>query len=101
MQVCNLIFWKELFFAGQDGGVLILWEWRKPFCTHSLSSSGAITIIIIIILLIIINLKKNIITIEKNHKFYLKGKIKNYKNFNKKAKGKKNKSKVERPNWKT
>jgi hypothetical protein len=46
-------------------------------------------------------LKKNIITIEKNYKFNLKGKIKNYKNFNKKAKGKKKKSKVERPNWKT
>ena len=39
--------------------------------------------------------KINIITIEKNYKFDLKGKIKNYKNFDKKAKEKYKKSKVE------
>jgi hypothetical protein len=48
-----------------------------------------------LLLLIIINLKNNIITIEKNHKFDLKSKIKNYKNFEKKAKGKNKKSKIE------
>jgi len=47
-------------------------------------------------------LKKNIITIEKNHKSNLKDKIKNYKNFDKRAKEKKiKKSKVEEPNQKT
>jgi hypothetical protein len=46
--------------------------------------------------------KINIITIEKNHKFDLNGKIKNYKNSNKRDKGKKTKkSEVERPNRKT
>jgi len=44
-----------------------------------------------IIIIIIINLEKNIITIEKNHKFNLNDKIKNYKNFEKRAKGKKSK----------
>jgi low affinity Fe/Cu permease len=34
-------------------------------------------------------LKKNIITIEKNHKSNLNDKIKNYKNFDKRAKEKK------------
>jgi len=34
-------------------------------------------------------IKINIITIEKNHKFDLKNKIKNYKNFDKRAKKKK------------
>jgi hypothetical protein len=34
-------------------------------------------------------IKINIITIEKNHKFDLKDKIKNYKNFDKRAKKKK------------
>jgi hypothetical protein len=32
--------------------------------------------------------KLNIITIEKNHKFDLNGKFKNYKNSNKRDKGK-------------
>ena len=47
---------------------------------------------IVVVIIIIINKfeKKNIITIRKNHKFDLKGKIKNYKNFEKKAKKKKN-----------
>jgi hypothetical protein len=31
-----------------------------------------------LLFLLLINLKKNIITIEKNYKFDLKGKIKNY-----------------------
>jgi hypothetical protein len=37
----------------------------------------------------------NIIIIEKNHKFDLKDKIKNYKNFDKKSKKTNKKSKVE------
>jgi hypothetical protein len=43
-----------------------------------------INIIIFIIINIIINKfeKKNIITIEKNYRFHLKGKIKNYYNKN-------------------
>ena len=41
---------------------------------------------------------KKIITIKKNHQFDLKGKIKNYKNFEKRAKKKNKKSKVEGPN---
>jgi hypothetical protein len=40
----------------------------------------------LLLLLLLTNLKKNIITIRKNHKFDLKGKIKNYKNFEKKTK---------------
>ena len=35
-------------------------------------------------------IEKNIITIEKNHKSNLNDKIKNYKNFDKRAKEKKN-----------
>jgi hypothetical protein len=36
--------------------------------------------------------------LKKNHKFDLKGKIKNYKNFDEGVKGKNKKSKVEGPN---
>ena len=43
----------------------------------------------------------NIIIIEKNHKFDLKDKIKNYKNFDKKSKKNNKKSKVEWWNKKT
>jgi hypothetical protein len=47
----------------------------------------------LLLLLLLTNLKKNIITIRKNHKFDLKGKIKNYKNFEKKPRKKNKKSK--------
>ena len=39
---------------------------------------------------------KKLLLLKKNYKFYLSSKIKNYKNFNKRVKGKKDKkSKVE------
>jgi len=60
-----------------------------------------IIVIIIIVNIIINKIKKNIIAIEKNHKFDLKGKIKDYKNFEKEPMEKNKKSKVEGPNWKT
>jgi len=60
-----------------------------------------IIVIIVIINIIINKIKKNIITIEKNHKFDLKGKIKDYRNFEKMPMEKNKKSKVEGSNWKT
>jgi hypothetical protein len=47
-------------------------------------------------------LKKILLLLKKNHKSNLNDKIKNYKNFDKRAKEKKiKKSKVEEPNQKT
>jgi hypothetical protein len=43
----------------------------------------------------LIILKKILLLLKKNHEFDLNGKIKNYKNFEKKTKGKNKKSKVE------
>jgi len=44
-----------------------------------------VVVVVVVVVNIIINeFEKNIITIEKNHKFDLKGKIKNYMNFEKK-----------------
>jgi len=75
-------------FTGQDGGVLILREWRKPFCTHSLSSFGAITIIIITTInyyyIIIINkLKKTLLLLKKTINLIWRVKLKNIKTKNK------------------
>ena len=59
-----------------------------------------IFIITNIINIIINKFEKKLLLLKKTT-FDLKGKIKNYKNFEKGAKRKNQKSKVERPNWKT
>jgi len=48
--------------------------------------------LLLLLLKLLINLKKISLILEKNYKFDLKGKIKNYKNFEKRAKGKNKKN---------
>ena len=55
-------------------------------------------IVVVVVVVVINKFEKKIITIiKKNYKFDLNGKIKNYKNFEKKAK--KKKIKVQGLNW--
>jgi hypothetical protein len=57
--------------------------------------------LLLLLLKLLINLKKISLLLEKNYKFDLKGKIKNYKNFEKKAKEKNKKIKSRRTELKS